>query len=548
MPCARKVIVGNTYPVRDKLRALGGRWSRAQNAWLLPADKAEEAKALVANAPRNAPQAEGEPISGPPPPEDANELVWSDTVTPANGLDAITEKDENKQQRIRAGDRDSIQYFDEGKIDCDDPANGILPVTSPLGEQVLGLGEGDETEIESAGKIQRVRIATVNDDALELSGKVLAEASSAVDGLCQSAFRLVSKGDYDLAIAAYDEAIGLDPNSAYLFEARGDAYRSKGAYHSAILNYNEAIRLNPREAGYFIARATACDVTGRYDQAIADYSKAIKLDPTDEEFFNWRGDAYSAKSDYDQAIADYDVAINLAPNDAHAFFKRAEAFEKKGQFEDAIAGYSEAIRFGDPADVLPHYRRGLLYSALGQQEHAIADYAEAMQLDSNGLYDRAIADYHKAVRLDQSYAKAFSEQPNVIAARNELAAQAATRKHGCAPDQENGAALCNAGWIGLGLPEDATEAARWLLTAAKQGDPDAQTKLGYAYTNGHGVRQNYVEAAIWYQLAAEHGYARARSALYSIQQYMTAAQIGEGQKRALELKARVRPATSGAAL
>ncbi len=290
------------------------------------------------------------------------------------------------------------------------------------------------------------------------------------------------------------------------------------------------------------------DVTGQYGQAIPDYSEAIKLDPSDEEFLNWRGDAYRLKGDYDQAIADYDMAINLAPNDAYAFFKRAEAFEKKGQFDDAIADYSEAIRFGDPADVLPHYRRGLLYSALGQQERAIADYDEAMQLDPDGIYDRAIVDYHKTVRLDQSYAKAFNEQPNVIAARNELAAQAATRKHcGTMSDRQNGAALCNAGWVGLGLPEDATEAARWLLIGAKQGDPDAQTKLGYAYTNGRGVQQNYVEAAIWYQLAAEHGYARARSALYSIQQYMTAAQIGEGQKRALEWKARVWRVASGAA-
>lgn len=43
-------ITGNTYPVRISLARLGGRWSPSANAWLVPDDKAEEARALVAAA------------------------------------------------------------------------------------------------------------------------------------------------------------------------------------------------------------------------------------------------------------------------------------------------------------------------------------------------------------------------------------------------------------------------------------------------------------------------------------------------------------------
>src|ERR1019366_6830188 len=39
----RKAIIGHTYPVRDQLRDLGGRWSPDQKAWMVPADKAEQA-------------------------------------------------------------------------------------------------------------------------------------------------------------------------------------------------------------------------------------------------------------------------------------------------------------------------------------------------------------------------------------------------------------------------------------------------------------------------------------------------------------------------
>ena len=44
-------ISGNTYPVKDAIRALGGKWDAARKVWLVPADKATEAQALVAGAP-----------------------------------------------------------------------------------------------------------------------------------------------------------------------------------------------------------------------------------------------------------------------------------------------------------------------------------------------------------------------------------------------------------------------------------------------------------------------------------------------------------------
>jgi hypothetical protein len=45
-------ITGNTYPVRDQLKALGGKWDPAKKAWLVPAAKADEARRLVAAAPK----------------------------------------------------------------------------------------------------------------------------------------------------------------------------------------------------------------------------------------------------------------------------------------------------------------------------------------------------------------------------------------------------------------------------------------------------------------------------------------------------------------
>lgn len=44
-------ITGNTYPVKERFKALGGRWNPNVNGWDVPDNKAEEAKKLVTEAP-----------------------------------------------------------------------------------------------------------------------------------------------------------------------------------------------------------------------------------------------------------------------------------------------------------------------------------------------------------------------------------------------------------------------------------------------------------------------------------------------------------------
>jgi TPR repeat protein len=58
--------------------------------------------------------------------------------------------------------------------------------------------------------------------------------------------------------------------------------------------------------------------------------------------------------------------------------------------------------------------------------------------------------------------------------------------------------------------KDYSEAAKWFLKAAEQGDADAQYNLALMYENGEGVKKDYKEAVRWYTKAAEQGYASAQ--------------------------------------
>ena len=66
---------------------------------------------------------------------------------------------------IRVGDRVVIRYLDDNKTATfilsptrDDLTNGFLAVNSPLGRELVGLTEEDETEFEVNGRMRRVLI------------------------------------------------------------------------------------------------------------------------------------------------------------------------------------------------------------------------------------------------------------------------------------------------------------------------------------------------------------------------------------------------------
>jgi TPR repeat protein len=63
---------------------------------------------------------------------------------------------------------------------------------------------------------------------------------------------------------------------------------------------------------------------------------------------------------------------------------------------------------------------------------------------------------------------------------------------------------------GIGVKQDYVEAVIWYRRAAKAGNVDAQYNLGMMYSNEYGVEQNYVEAFTWYRYAAETGDAKSQ--------------------------------------
>jgi tetratricopeptide (TPR) repeat protein len=230
------------------------------------------------------------------------------------------------------------------------------------------------------------------------------------------------KREYDKALADHDEAIRLEPSNSYGYQDRALTWKSQGKHDRAIADYTESIRLNPRTAVPYTSRAKSWQAQGNFDNAIADYSEAIRLEPQDKFYYGNRAQALIAKGDAEGAIADYDRQIELDPRYSFAYSGRARAWQSRGDYDRALADLAEAIRF-DPAPY-NYYSRSRVWTLKGEHDRAIADCSEGIRLDqpsstngylargdarrAQGGYEQAIADFNEALRINPKSAGGFN--------------------------------------------------------------------------------------------------------------------------------------------
>ncbi len=216
-------------------------------------------------------------------------------------------------------------------------------------------------------------------------------------------FDTCTKASGDVAIAACTRSIASGRykgrDLAIIYTNRGNEWRAKGDFDGAIADYDQAIRLDPKYVNAYINRGNAWGSRGYGDRAIADYDQAIRLDPKNAIPYRSRGFTWGAKGDNERAIADYDQAIGLDPKDVLAYRGRCFARTTAGNLPQALSDCDQALRLR-PNDAYTMGHRGVLYVRLGRLDDAIVEYDAALKLAPKAassflLFGRGIAKQRK---------------------------------------------------------------------------------------------------------------------------------------------------------
>jgi TolB-like protein/Tfp pilus assembly protein PilF len=154
--------------------------------------------------------------------------------------------------------------------------------------------------------------------------------------------------DYDAKIIGQaDRAIALAPDNL-------DAYNAKNAYLYLSHRANEAVdvadaglAVDPNSARLYAARGNAETSLGRFEQAESDVRQAIRLSPRDPRMGNWLffiGSTELEQGHYDAAIDEFHKAIESGYRPYMPYANLAAAYALDGKMDDAKSAVAEARR------------------------------------------------------------------------------------------------------------------------------------------------------------------------------------------------------------
>jgi TolB-like protein/tetratricopeptide (TPR) repeat protein len=189
--------------------------------------------------------------------------------------------------------------------------------------------------------------------------------------------------DIPAAIAAYTEAIRLDPHYALAFTGRSMAlsdYAAEAAtqaaaregYDKAQADARQALKLAPDLAQTHLALAAVSEV-GNLDftQASEAYERALALAPGNAQILRDSGEFAAFMGHFDAAVAAARRAVVLDPLARGSHFILGRALYVARRYEETVAAFAEVISL-DPDYTSTYAWRGLAYYGLGDLERARA--------------------------------------------------------------------------------------------------------------------------------------------------------------------------------
>jgi Tfp pilus assembly protein PilF len=146
----------------------------------------------------------------------------------------------------------------------------------------------------------------------------IAAAVTEAQAVTTRALTLVRSGKTEEALAAFNNAIEIDPNNADALYGRGLLYQGEKEHQLAVDDFTAANGLRPQQAEPLLGRAISYLALNKIKEAGADLDEAAQDDPQNVQIWTTRGLAYERLGDKAKAAESYGRAINLHPKDETA--------------------------------------------------------------------------------------------------------------------------------------------------------------------------------------------------------------------------------------
>ncbi|MES2565820.1 MAG: transposase [Bacteroidota bacterium] len=181
--------------------------------------------------------------------------------------------------------------------------------------------------------------------ALELLDDVIKNEPGNFDALCCKATVLLSQHHFTEGLLVAQQAIPLNPNSAFIYGLMCDAYVETGNYKEAVKVCDKMISIRPDMRSY--ARVSYLrEIHGDLDGSIQAAKLAVSAGYPGLEQSEWTrmilAHLFEQKGQLDSAEIQYKMALAERPDYPFAIAGLSNIAKQKGNYKVAIAGYEKA--------------------------------------------------------------------------------------------------------------------------------------------------------------------------------------------------------------
>lgn len=167
-----------------------------------------------------------------------------------------------------------------------------------------------------------------------------------VDDLITRGIALLEQGKHAEALALFERATQLNPNSFTAWFNVGFSLDALGRYEQANAAYDRAISLNRNDAAAWNNKGKALYSLRRGSEALVAFEQALILNPRHARAWNGKGAVYYDLKRHDEEIAAYQQALAIDPNYATAWKNMAMTLRLLGRTQEAKEAEARAKALG----------------------------------------------------------------------------------------------------------------------------------------------------------------------------------------------------------
>jgi len=233
--------------------------------------------------------------------------------------------------------------------------------------------------------------------------------------------------DTDKAVDSLRQAIMLDPHNANLYVDFAALSAEHQSFQVGIDAVNDGIGVIPNAAPLYFARGVLYVQLAEYEKAQADFEKAYSLDPAQSLSAAAQGLAAVQRNDLGEALAGIKAKLANRPDDPILLYLEADVLTQQGaepgspEFAIALRSAKRAVQLR-PSLGAAHGVLAKLYLQSGQFTEAAAECRKALENDPT---DQS-AVYHLIQALRKSHNN--SEIPELLKQLARLRQQAAVEE------------------------------------------------------------------------------------------------------------------------